>query len=477
VSEEAHYTRGLAEFVSGLKYEDIPQDVVDHAKLLVLDTMGCGLLGAGMPWSIRMRATAEEIEAPRDASVWGTTLKFSAPTAAMINGTAVHGFEIDDVGAGGHNGSVTLTSILPLADHRGGVTGKDVITAVVAGVEVASRVGRCVGGIPHTGMGFHGPGLMGTFASAGSAAKALKLTPDETVDTLGHAGQQAASLMFTHHGGMGKRMLAGQAARAGTLGALLAANGYTNAPNVFEAEYGGFPAAHTGNQRPPAYDLTQLTRGLGSEWQFKGVNFKMWACRVPNHPTLEAIRNLRMKHTIPPEDIASVEIRLGKGSYQNVGWAYVPTTITSAQLNIHYVSAIMLLENDVFVDQFTGGKHKDPRVLDMISRVKVIHDAQMDTPGEGGGLGGTPVKITMKDGTVLEAVGRQRRTSFEGGPDAVTKEDVLLKFRKMVRHAWPESTQATVIEMCEHLEGVKDATELSRVMQLDNLQPLNMGGE
>jgi aconitate decarboxylase len=467
---DEQYTRGVAEFIAGVKFDDIPKDVVETIKLLVLDTMGAGLLGAGMPWSIRMRKTAQEMEGQGDASVWGTKLRFSAPTAALVNGTAVHGFEIDDVGAGGHNGSVTLTSILPLAQHRGGVSGKDVITATMTGVEVASRVGRCVGGIPHTGMGFHGPGLMGTFASAGSAAKTIRLDADQCVDTLGHAGQQAASLMFTHHGGMGKRMLAGQAARAGVFGALLAANGYTNAHNVFEAEYGGFPAAHTGNQRPPAYDLTQLTKDLGTDWQSRGVNFKMWACRVPNHATLEAIRNLRKEHKIPPDDIAKVEIRLGKGSYQNVGWAYTPTTITSAQLNIYYVSSLMLLENDVFVDQFTGGKISSPRVLDMISRVQVIHDPTMDENG----FGGTPVKITMKDGSVLEAVGRVRGPNSD---DPVTKADVLAKFRKMTKTFWPEETQNKAISLCENLENVADAGELMSLLEIDNLPPMDMGGE
>ena len=109
----------------------------------------------------------------------------------------------------------------------------------------------------------HGPGLTGTFAAAASASRVLALDTGQVVDALGHAGQQAASLMFTHHGGMGKRPLAGQAARAGTFAALLAANGFTNAPNVFEAEYGGFPAAHTGNRGPDAYDPAQLSAGLG----------------------------------------------------------------------------------------------------------------------------------------------------------------------------------------------------------------------
>jgi aconitate decarboxylase len=467
---EGKYTRGLSEFVADLKFEDIPRDVVDKMKLLVLDTIGAGLLGAGMPWSVRMRKTVQDIEAPGDASIWGTQQRYSAPTAALVNGTAVHGFEIDDVGAGGHNGSVTLTSILALAQHQGGVSGTDVITATTAGIEVTSRVGKCVGGIPHTGMGFHGPGLMGTFASAGSSAKALKLTADQTVDTLGHAGQQAASLMFTHHGGMGKRMLAGQAARAGVFGALLAQHGYTNAPNVFEAEYGGFPAAHTGNQRPPASNLSELTKGLGTDWQSRGVNFKMWACRVPNHATLEAIRGLRKEHDIVSDDIGSVEIRLGKGSYQNVGWAYTPTTITSAQLNLYYVSSLMLLENDVFVDQFTGGKISSPRVLDMVSRVKVMHDPSMDDNG----YQGTPVKITMRDGTVYEQMGRVRTS---GGDDPITRDDVLTKFRKMTQKFWSEETQNRTIDLCDNLEKLKDTSELTALLEIEHLPALDMGGE
>src|SRR4030081_3079174 len=200
---DRQYTRGLSEFVANLKFDDLPGDVVERMKLLVLDTIGAGLLGAGMPWSVRMRQTVQDMESPGDASIWGTRLRFSAPTAALVNGTAVHGFEIDDVGAGGHNGSVTLTSILPLGQHRGSISGKDIITATTAGIEVGARVGRCVGGIPHTRMGFHGPVLSGTFASAGSSAKTLQLSADQCVDTLGPAPQRAASLTSTRHGGIG----------------------------------------------------------------------------------------------------------------------------------------------------------------------------------------------------------------------------------------------------------------------------------
>src|SRR5262249_7433451 len=450
---DAPYTRGLAEYIAGTRFKQLPDSLVEHVKLLVLDTIGVGVFGASLPWSERLRATPHAMDAPGRVSGWCTPLRFSAPTTAMINATAVHAFELDDIGPGGHNGSVTLSAALAMAEHRGGLSGAELITAVVVGIETAARVNQSVGRVPHEGLGFHGPGLYGTFASVASAASALGLAADDVVHALGHAGQQAASLMFTHHGGMGKRLLAGQAARAGTFGALLAANGYTNADNVFEAQYGGFCSAHTGNRTPAAYDLARLTRDLGKTYHTGNVRPKMWACRVPNHGTLEAIKALRKQHPILAEQVKEVRIRLGKGYLQNVGWPYVPTTATSAQLNLYYVAAIMLLENDVFVDQFSEDKIRDPRVLELIQRISLIHDPGMDGTGY---AEGNPVEIELKDGTVLSAWGKAR-----GGIDnPVSRDEVLAKFRKTTARLLTAASQDRIIEACWGLEAGDGASAL-----------------
>ena len=450
---EGPYTRALAEHICGSKFSDLPASVVAYAKLLLLDTLGVGIYGASLPWSERLRATAQAMEAPGRVSAWCTKLKFSAPTSAMINATAIHAFEIDDVGPGGHNGSVTLSSALAMAQHIGELSGAALINALVVGVETAARVGYCVGRIPHEGMGFHGPGLMGTFASVASASSVLGLDADSVVHALGHAGQQAASLMFTHHGGMGKRLLAGQAARAGTFAALLAQNGFTNAPNVFEAEYGGFCAAHTGNQRPAAYDLTQITKDWGRKYHTENIRFKMWATRVPNHGTLEAIRHLRKQRAIPVEQVKQLRIRLGKGYLQNVAWAYTPTTITSAQLNLYYVSAIMLLENDVFTAQFTEEKIRDSKVLDVIQRISITHDPALDGTGY---VEGNPIEIELTDGTVLSAWGKARGEA----DNPVHMSDVVEKFNKLTSGRLSPDKQTQVIALCEQLDTVADVAPL-----------------
>jgi 2-methylcitrate dehydratase PrpD len=448
-----HYTAQLAEFAAGLRFEDIPRPVVERVKLLALDTLGCGLLGATMPWSQRLLDTLGAIEPAGDALVWGTDRKFSAPSAAMANGTSVHGFELDDVSHGGHHGSVVMTSGLAIADHVDGLSGAELITAMVAGVEVAARVQSCVGRFPQVTMGFHGPGLIGTFSASASAGRALGLSASQMVDALGHAGQQTGGLMATQHGGMGKRLLAGKAAHSGTLGALLAAHGFTNVPNIFECEYGGFCSAFSGAR--DTYKLEELVKGLGTEWASANHNFKMWACRVPIHPTLEALKNLRLEHQLEADQVERVRVWLDEGAYKAVGFNWVPTTATSAQLNLTYCAALLLLEGDVFVEQFASEKLADPRVLDLTSRVECIHDRDMDAFGSFQQR--TRIEVQLKNGRVLSTIGQTRGST--GNP--LTREDIVEKFEKVARGRLTKSAQTELIAHCDQLDQLQNTSELS----------------
>jgi 2-methylcitrate dehydratase PrpD len=227
---------------------------------------------------------------------------------------------------------------------------------------------------------------------------------------------------------------------------------------VFEAEYGGFCSAHTGNKRPATYDLNQLTLDWGRKYHTEKIRFKMWATRVPNHGTLEAIRHLRTQQPIPVEQIKQVRIRLGRGYVQNVGWAYTPTTITSAQLNLFYVTAIMLLENDVFTAQFTEEKIRDPKVLDLIKRISITHDPKLDGTGY---VEGNPVEIELNDGTVLSAWGKARGDA----ENPVHMNDVIEKFDKLTSGRLSPDKQAKVIALCERLDTVDDMSALGDLLQ------------
>ena len=182
-------TRTLSEFVAGLKFSDLPKEVVEHTKLLALDAIGCSLYGATLPWTRRLiEVIREEGGAPR-ATVFGAGFRTSATQAALANSTAAHAFEGDDMHKASlfHPSSIGVPVALACAESEGGRTGRDVITALVAGYEVGPRVGMA-GTMGLFFRGWHPQGTSGTFTAGAAAARVLGLDADQTQDAIGIAG-------------------------------------------------------------------------------------------------------------------------------------------------------------------------------------------------------------------------------------------------------------------------------------------------
>ena len=235
------HTRHIAEFVSGLTYEQIPAEVRERIKLLILDSLGCAIYGADLEWCRILRGTLQKLDATRTTSVWGSDVLLSSPHAALLNGTQVQGFELDDVHRKAvlHVGAVTLPALIAVAESHAKLSGRDFLTAAVAGYEIGPRVGLCMGQ-EHIGQGWRSGATVGIFSAAAGAARARKLDAGKTVHALGIGGTQSSGLMAAQYSAMVKRMHAGRAAQSGLYGALLAQNGFTGIVDVFEAPYGGF---------------------------------------------------------------------------------------------------------------------------------------------------------------------------------------------------------------------------------------------
>ncbi len=214
------HTRRIAEFVSALGYERIPAEVRERIKLLILDSLGCAVYGANLEWCRILRSTLEAVDATRTTSVWGTDRRLSSPHAALVNGTQVQGFELDDVHRHGvlHVGAVTLPALIAVAESHASLTGREFLTAAVAGYEIGPRVGKCMGQ-EHIGQGWHSGATVGIYSAAAGAARGLRLSPEQTVHALGIAGTQSAGLMAAQYGAMVKRMHAGRASQSGLYGA------------------------------------------------------------------------------------------------------------------------------------------------------------------------------------------------------------------------------------------------------------------
>src|SRR3954469_21362028 len=317
-NDDNRYTRGIAEFVSKLRYEDIPANVRSRIKLLMLDSLGCALYGADLEWTRILQDTLGRVDTTRTCSVWGTNKKISAPHAALINGTQVQGFELDDVHRAGvlHVGAVVLPALIAITELKPGMSGKEFLTSAVAGYEIGPRVGLCMGP-EHIAQGWHSGATLGVFSAASGAARGLKLDIDKTVHALGIAGTQAAGLMAAQYGAMVKRMHAGRASQSGLYGALFAEAGFTGIMNVLESEYGGF--CTTFSRSTDRFNLKELTAGFGDVWQTMGVALKFYACVGSNHTTLDALREMREERRYKAEDVSKIVVRGSQVTMDHVG--------------------------------------------------------------------------------------------------------------------------------------------------------------
>src|SRR5471030_2979708 len=279
------HTRAIAQFISQIRYEDIPAEVITRIKLLILDSLGCALYGCALEWSRILRATLAGLDTTKACRVWGTPELLSAPHAALVNGTLIQSFELDDVHRQGvlHVGAVTLPPLLAVTELHPDLSGRDFLRSAVAGYEIGPRVGKCMGP-QHIGQGWHSGATVGVFSAVSGAAAALRLSCDQAVHALGIAGTQSSGLMAAQYGAMVKRMHAGRAAQSGLYGALLAEGGFTGIVDVFESPYGGF--CTTFSRSNDRFNLNELSSGLGEQWESLRVSLKFYSCVGSNHTSL-----------------------------------------------------------------------------------------------------------------------------------------------------------------------------------------------
>ncbi|HYU69687.1 MAG TPA: MmgE/PrpD family protein [Burkholderiales bacterium] len=453
------YTRDVAAFVSGLRYEAIPREVRARAKLLVLDSLGCALYGAHLEWCRILQRTLKELDGSTACGVWGTAQRLSAPHAALANGTQVQGFELDDVHRQGvlHVGAVVLPALAAVAELRRGMSGREFLTAAVAGYEVGPRVGLCMGQ-EHIGQGWHSGATLGVFSAGAGAARGLKLDADKTVHALGIAGTQAAGLMAAQYGAMVKRMHAGRSSQSGLYGALLAEAGFTGIADVFESEYGGFCTTFSRSQ--DRFRLAELTAGFGSVWQTLGVALKFYSCVGSNHTALDALREMRSERAFGADDVKRIVVHASQVTVDHAGWKYRPESLASAQMNLAFCAATLLLEGDCFVDQFSERIVADPKRMALAEKVEVRADPEITARGSKF-RHAVRVEVHLVDGGVLE---RAVETPRGSEPNFASEAQIVAKFEKLAAHALKRSQAAQLRDAVLGMEKLRDAARLAQLM-------------
>ncbi|MBN3801523.1 MmgE/PrpD family protein [Paraburkholderia sp. Ac-20336] len=448
-TRDTRVTEALAAWTAALRFEAIPADVVAHAKLCLIDALGCGLYGARQPWGVMAAETASAFGG-RDATLFGSASRASAPDAALANGTAIHGFEVDDVHVTSslHPGSVTIPAVLATAELRR-ASGAQLLTAVITGYEAGIRVGICAG-LTHSTSGYHVTGTVGTLASSAAVAHVLALDARATLHALAIGATQAAGLYAARMGAMAKRFHAGRAAQSGVIAAYLAQRGFTGSDVAIEAPFGGFMSTLRGQ-----FDPATIVDGLGERWETKQVGFKVYAACASAHTTVDALDAL-MKRGLTAERLARLRIGLSKKGFTNIGWPYTPTEVVSAQMSGYYTAAVKLLDGDAFVDQYRPERIADPTVLALIDKIEIYHDQALDAGGAEK-RHTAQVSAQLVDGSEMNVRIEHRLGSAQRPLGA---DVIRAKFVRLAASALGAQAAHRILAFVDDIEGADDLSPL-----------------
>lgn len=449
IDEPTGPTRRLGAWTANLRFEEIPTAVVKHAKLCLLDSLGCGLFGSRQPWG-RISAEVAVQMGGGVAALWGGGTRCGPASAAMANGTATHGFELDDIHVSSliHPGAVTIPAALAVGETRG-VSGKDFLTALVAGYEVGLRVGICAG-VPHGLRGYHPTGTVGCLASSAAVASLLGLGPTAAAHALGIGATQASGLYGARMGAMAKRFHAGHAAQAGVTAGLLAERGFTGSLDAIEAPFGGFMS--TLGERP---DLALLTDGLSERWETGEVGFKAYAACASAHTIIDGLLDL-MKRNLAADNLDRLRIDMTTVGANNVGWAYRPVDVVAAQMNGYYAAAVTLLDGEAFIEQYHEDRLADPRIIELIGKIDIRADPALDAGGPAK-RHASRIEATLSDGRILEAFTEQRRGSSH---NPLSGDEIIAKFHRTSGAALDD---AAVGELLDRIFQIERESNLERL--------------
>jgi len=444
MTDAPHYSRQLARFAAGLRFEDIPPEVIERTQALFLDTLASILAGARMrPVQAIQRVADVMGPAYGPAEVLVSQTNSSPFFAAQVNAAAAHVVEQDDV----HNGSVfhpaavvfppALATAQMLERH-----GRDLLTAAVAGYEVGIRIGEFLGR-SHYRI-FHTTATAGTLAAAATTGRLLKLDAEQMLHAFGSAGTQAAGLWeFLRDAADSKQLHTAHAASCGLQSAWLAQAGLTGASRILEGSQG--LAAGMSSDADP----TRLIDGLGSRWTLLETSFKYHASCRHTHPAADALHTLMREHGLQAADIEQVTAHVHQGAIDVLGAVTAPQTVHQSKFSMGTVLALIALFGQADLLRFDGEALRNPDVAAFRERVTMQLDTEVDEAYPRRWIGKVTVRTT--DGRTLHA----RIDEPKGDPgNTLTREELEDKTRRLVQYGNPAGSTEANAALAERIIGL-----------------------
>ena len=461
-NDETGITQTLAKFASNVNYEDLPPDVVDWAKYFCLDFAGVTLNGSTTDSAKAVVRALDDVGRSGPSTIVGTNKRALPEYAAMANGTAFHSIEMDDVNneASLHPGVVAFPTALAMADIAP-VSGKDFISAVVAGYDVIIRLGRALKPKEHYGRGFHPTGTCGAFCGAAVAARLLGLQGDDYTHALGIAGSQAAgSMEYLAQGAWTKRLHPGWSAHSGIWAALLARAGYSGPTTILEGRV-GFLTAYSGDPGP-----SLVRKALGEDYQVTRTSVKPHACCRYNQGPIDCLLEIGKSNDFQAMDIEEVKIGvLSQGMRlvaEPVEAKRNPKSVVDMQFSMPFAAAVALSYGSASLNEYAIGIPDRPQVRHIMDRVQCVTDPKLDAQ--------TP-KLFPAWAEVRTSNGRTMRSELtypKGDPEnPVTWDEMRTKFNLLSAPVISSQRQKEIISAIDSLEQMDDVRQLASLLSTE----------
>ena len=450
-------TEIIADYIVTAKYEELPDNVIQIAKDLLLDTIGCGLGGAKTKPGEIVINTVKELGGTPESTIFGEGSKVNCMLAGFVNAQLSDLLDYEDTLVT-HPSAIIIPAALAVGE-RVKASGKELINAMVVGYEVSTRIVQAI--TPSKALSKEVAVTYGSwcFGASAVACKLLELDTPTTMNAFGYAGSHTPQptwiVKWERPLHWAKNNFGGQTA-AGILGALLAEKGFMAPKKILDSKL-GFPKM-IGSDR---CDLRMMTAQLGTTYAILNASFKPYpACRW-FHPTLDAVQLLMQEHQLTSEGIKQIN---ANALPDTVEWLvdYKPTMLVDGEFSLPYVVAMVVLgvpNTRWYAEEVLN----DLKVLDMTNKVKVILSPEFDAwYDKNRGLLGE-VEILATDGKSY----RKRVDRPKGDPkNPLTRDELLTKFKDLAAYVNLEHDNITrIIEIIDRLENLEDITELTALLK------------
>ena len=446
--------RIFAEHVSRTRFEDLPDAAIGAARIFILDTLGVGLAGTNGPRVADLIDASAAMMGDGLARCWGHRRALSAPGAAMINGYQIHNSEFDCVHEAAviHPVTVCLAALMAHADRAGGVSGRDLVTAVVLGVDTACHLGVAA----TTGLRFFRPATAGIFAAAAGFGSVLGFDADRQTALFGHVYGQLCGTMQPHtEGSMLLGLQVGFNARNAVIAADLAHRGIPSIENILEGPFGYFGMIEAQG------DLNRVLGDIGKVWRITEVAHKPFPSGRATHGMLDAFMQLQAEHGFEAAEVVGAEARVPPLTHHLVGRPVTDDmAVNYARLCGSYVSACALLRGEIGIDDFTDERRHDPETLALGRRIKAVVDGNPDPNAL------TPIRVTvrLKGGRELSRI---IETVYGNPAKPMSREAHLAKFRRnfsLALNPLPAENADSLIEMLDRIEHLEDVRRIGELL-------------